>query len=372
VTNKTFIPFVDLKQQTKALEEEIKEAISGVVSRCDFILGESVDNLERAFAAYVGCTEAVGVSSGLDALTLALRALNIHEGDEVILPANTFIATSFAASAVGATPVFVDCEENYNIDCSKIESAITERTKVIIPVHLTGQPCDMQKIMDIAGKHGLHVVEDAAQAHGAAHGNKSCGSIGNFGCFSFYPGKNLGAFGDGGMVTTNDAGAAEKIRHLRNYGQEVKYEHIYIGSNKRLDTMQASILSVKLKHLDSWNDRRIENSRLYDKLIRDVEEVRTPPLSPGCRHVFHLYMIACEKRDALQKFLNDNGIQTGIHYPIPIHLQKCYKELGHKRGDFPVAERLSDKILSLPMFPELTEAQIQYVATRIKEFYLKS
>lgn len=363
------VPFVNLHSQIENIRAEVNEAISGTLSRCDFILGNAVGELEKDFAGFSGSKEAVGVSSGLEALILALEACEIKAGDEVILPANTFIATAFAVSAVGAKPVFVDCDENFNIDVSQIESKITPRTKALLPVHLTGHPCDIEEVLDIGKRHKLFVIEDAAQAHGASYKDKRCGSFGDIGCFSFYPGKNLGAFGDGGMVTTDNADFADKMRCLRNYGQKIKHDHIYIGSNKRLDTIQAAILNVKLKYLEGWNSKRISNAGLYNELLENVVEVRTPTVLPGFKSVFHLYMIECEKRDSLQEFLDQKGIQNGIHYPVPIHLQKCYSELGHKEGDFPVAERFAKKILSLPMCPELKEDQIRYVATCIKDFY---
>jgi len=369
MTNKNMIPFVDLKTQSEIIKREILNSLSETISRCDFILGDAVSKFERQFADYIGCKKAVGVSSGLDALILAAKSLNIKDGDEVILPVNTFIATAFAVTAVGAKPVFVDCDENFNIDCSLIESKITERTKAIIPVHLTGHPCDIETVMNISKKYMLWVIEDAAQSHGAAYQNKKCGSIGDIGCFSFYPGKNLGAFGDGGIITTNNPDLAEKIRCSRNYGQRSKYDHIYIGCNNRLDTVQASILLIKLKYLEEWNRLRIKNAQLYNQYLQDVHEITLPKILDGCKHVFHLYMIICRGRDDLQQYLHQKGVQTGIHYPKPIHLQQCYENLGYKKGDFPVAERLADTILSLPMYPELTEQQIQYIASCIKEFY---
>lgn len=365
------VPFVDLKTQTEAIKDEINKALSRTLSKCDFILGEDVNEFERKFAKYIGCKEAIGVSSGLDALILALKALNIHEGAEVLLPVNTFIATAFAVSAVNAKPVFIDCDENFNIDCSKIESKINENTKAIIPVHLTGHPCNMGKIMDISKKYKLYVVEDSAQAHGATYRNRKCGSIGDMGCFSFYPGKNLGAFGDGGLIATNNSNIADVIRCLRNYGQKIKYEHGYVGFNNRLDTIQASILIVKLKYLEEWNNLRIKNAHLYAEFLKDIDEIKTPKVLAGYKHVFHLYMVVCKRRNELQKFLKQKGIETGIHYPKPIHLQQCYKGLGYINGDFPVAEELAGEILSLPMFPELKEEQIRYVTTCIKEFYFK-
>lgn len=366
----TIIHFVDLNSQIIEIKDQINEALQKVTLQGNFILGKEVYQFEKAFADYIGCQEAIGVSSGLDALILSLRALNIKKGDEVILPVNTFVATAFAVSAVGAKPVFTDCKkETFNIDTSQIESKINGKTKAIIPVHLSGYPCDMDEILDIAGRYGLYIIEDAAQAHGAVYKGRRCGSMGHTGCFSFYPSKNLGAFGDGGMVITNDSLVADRIRYLRNYGQKVKNEHIYIGFNNRLDTIQSAILAVKLRYLDRWNDLRNRNAYLYNELLKGIAEIKTPVASKDVNHVFHLYIIICETRDELQKYLTNKGIETGIHYPNPIHLQQCYTSLGYKKGDFPIAEDLSKKILSLPMFPELKEEQIEYVAKCIKEFY---
>jgi len=368
--NNTLVHFVDLRGQINAIENKLLDSMRKIIKKSNFILGNEVHKFERMFADYIGCREGIGVSSGLDALILALRALNIQKDCEVILPVNTFIATAFAVNAVGAKPVFVDCDkETLNIDPSQIKSKISKKTKAIIAVHLTGCPCDMDRIMNIAKSHGLFIIEDAAQAHGAEYKGKKCGSIGHIGCFSFYPSKNLGAFGDGGMVTTNDPEVAEKIRCLRNYGQKEKNQHIYIGFNNRLDTIQSAILSIKLRYLDKWNNLRIKNANLYNKLLKNIEGIKTPITPKNCKHVYHLYVIFSERRDELRRFLTEKGIETGIHYPKPIHLQQCYANLGYKRGDFPVAEDLATKILSLPMYPELKERQIKYIVKSIKEFY---
>ncbi|GAC1446550.1 MAG: DegT/DnrJ/EryC1/StrS family aminotransferase [Pyrinomonadaceae bacterium] len=312
----------------------------------------------------------IGVSNGVDALRLALTAVDIGAGDEVILPANTFIATALAVSAVGVRPVLVDCDrETYNIDVDRIESAINERTRAIMPVHLTGQACEMDAILDIARRHNLYVIEDAAQAHGSHYKGRPCGSMGIMSGFSFYPGKNLGAYGDGGITTTNDDKLAERMRQLRNYGQKVKYEHVEMGLNARLDTLQAAVLNVKLPHLKSWNEARAAHAAKYRELLQDVEGIGMQKCLPDVGHVHHLFMIETEHRAELQKHLAATGVDTGIHYPIPVHLQKAYSHLGYKEGDFPNAEYLAKRILSLPMFAELTDAQIEHVTDGIRAFY---
>ncbi len=365
------VPFVDLAAQYRSIESEINQAINRVLSRCNFILGRQLEEFEQAFAEFIAVEHAIGVSSGLDALRIALMALDIGRGDEVILPANTFIATALAVSAVGAKPVLVDCDPaTYNIDVGLIENAITPSTKAIIPVHLTGQSADMGPILEVASKHDLYVIEDAAQAHGTLYKGKPCGSMGTVGCFSFYPGKNLGAYGDGGMVTTNDSKLAERIRHLRNYGERVKYEHVEKGLNARLDTLQASILDVKLHYLTQWNQARVKHAQKYLDLLGGGGDVVFQKLAPYSTHIYHLLIIETDKRDALQKHLTSAGVQTGIHYPKPIHLQQAYTDLGHHEGDFPQAEKLAKRILSLPMFPELTDEQIQQVALEVRKFFV--
>lgn len=364
------VPFVDLQTQYKALEPEILSAIQAVLSRCNYILGDQVEIFEREFSRYTETEYSIGVSNGLDALRLALMALNIGTGDEVILPANTYIATALAVSAVGARPILVDCDRaTYNIDTSRIEAAITSKTRAIIPVHLTGQAADMDTVWEISQQYKLHVIEDAAQAHGARYKGKLCGSMGRAGCFSFYPGKNLGAYGDGGMVTTNDAELAERLRMLRNYGQQIKYEHIAKGLNARLDTIQAAVLSVKLRYLDGWNAARASHAEQYKELLAGTGDIIFQQRLQGAAHIYHLLIIETEKRDALQQHLNNAGIQTGIHYPIPIHLQPAYADLGYTSGAFPVAELLAQRMLSLPMYPELTVSQIEFVADAIQKFF---
>ena len=365
----TAVPFVDLQAQHRALAAEIRVAVDEVLTDCNFILGRQVREFEQAFAAYVGVGHAVGVSNGLDALRIALAALGIGPGDEVIVPANTYIATALAASALGARVVLVDCDAStYNLDPAKLERAITLRTRVVIPVHLTGQPADMAPILEIAERRGLQVLEDAAQAHGAQYRGRPCGSMGIAGCFSFYPAKNLGAAGDGGMIVTPNEKLARQARKLSNYGEVVKYEHTEKGLNARLDTLHAAILQVKLPHLDDWNRQRARHAQRYRQRLAGIGDIRLPGVLPECTHVYHLFMVQTSRRNALRQFLQDRGVQTGIHYPTPIHLQPAYADHGWKKGDFPVAEELASQIVSLPMFPELRDEQIDYVCERIGEF----
>ena len=362
MTATTRIPFVDLRAQYQTIAPEINAAIQGVLDRGDYILGDEVCRFEDDFAKYVGTGHALSVGSGLDALELALRAYGIGPGDEVITAANTFIATVLAIVAVGAKPVLAEMDPvTYNIAPTAIEAAITSRTRGIMPVHLYGQPADMEPILAIARKHNVLVIEDSAQAHGAEYGDKRAGSWGHAAAFSFYPGKNLGAYGDGGIITTNDAAVAEKIRYLRNYGQKIKYEHVIAGTNSRLDTIQAAILRVKLRYLDRWNALRNEHAAAYSDALAGGPFV-LPKVASNRSHIFHLYVVQTENRAAIQEFLNQRGIATGIHYPIPIHLQEACKSLGYRRGDFPVTERAATRILSLPIFPELTKEQREFIA----------
>lgn len=362
------VPFVDLEAQYQSLAAEVQQAIFAVLERGDFILGKELSLFEEEFAAYCEAKYAVGVDSGTSALELALRAFDIGPGDEVITAANTFIATAFAISYTGATPVLVDVDpRRYTIDVALLEGAITDRTRAIIPVHLYGHPADMDPIMEIAGKYRLVVIEDACQAHGARYKGKRVGSLGHAAAFSFYPAKNLGAYGDGGMVVTNDTGVAESLRMLRNYGQREKYHHILRGYNHRLDTLQAAVLRVKLKHLDAWNAARRQHAQQYGELLAPSSVV--PPAEAGyAESVYHLYVIRVEDRDGLRAYLQDRGVATGIHYPIPIHLQPSYRALGYKKGRFPVTERYAEQVLSLPMYAELTPASIEYVAKAIRGF----
>ena len=358
------VPFVDLRAQHAPLNDAIERAFRELMGRGDFIMGAAVERFETEYAAYIGARHAIGVGTGLSAIELALRAFDIGPGDEVITPANTFIATVLAIMAVGARPVFVDMDAaTYCIDAAKIGPAITSRTKAIVPVHLYGQPVDLDGVMAVAQRHNLIVVEDAAQAHGARYKGKRAGSIGHAAAFSFYPSKNLGAIGDGGMVTTNDDRAAKQLRLLHNYGQRVKYYHAIPGTNSRLDTLQAAVLSIKLPHLDGWNASRRANAALYEKRLRGV--VKTPIASADVEHIYHLYVIETPEREALEQRLRAKQIHTGIHYPVPAHLQEACASLGYKAGDFPVTEAAAPRILSLPMFAELTEAQIDYVADAI-------
>ncbi len=366
------INFVDLYKQYNHIKPEVDEAIERVIKNSSFIGGEEVRLFEEEFARYCDASCCVGVNSGTDALKFICMALGIEEGDEVILPVNTFIATALGVSSVGAIPVFVDCEDTtYNIDTEKIEEKITSRTKAIIAVHLYGQPAEMDSILSIAEKHKLHVIEDACQAHGAYYKNRRVGTFGVASAFSFYPGKNLGAYGDGGAVITNDVGITEKIKKLREYGQEEKYVHTEMGTNSRLDGLQAAILRVKLKHMDEWNDKRRSVAACYLGALNDFQ-IKLPVTRPERSHVFHLFVIETDNRDELLEFLKQKEIFCGIHYPIPLHFQGAYRELGYKAGDFPVAERSASRILSLPIYPELKEEEINYIKDALNEFVLTS
>jgi len=366
------VPFFDSKQHYRSIKDEVDAHVKRVMDSCRFVLGENVDSFEREFARFCGTDYAVGVANGTDALHLALLACGIGKEDEVITMPNTFIATTEAISQTGAKIVFVDIDSwTYNIDVAQIEGAINEKTKTILPVHLFGQSADMDSIMKIARKYNLKVIEDACQAHGAEYRSRKAGSIGDAGCFSFYPSKNLAAFGDGGMVITDGNKIAQKIKMLRDHGQMKKYEHLVEGYNSRLDEIQAAILRVKLKRLDEQNKLRRKNAWIYNELLKDVDEVVTPFEAEYGKHVYHLYVIRTEKRDELQEYLKSNGIGTGLHYPIPLHLQKAYEYLGYKEGDFPVAEECAKQILSLPMFPELTPKEIEKVASEIKTFFAR-
>ncbi len=359
------IPFVDLKAQYASIREEIAPAICGVLERCQFVLGSEVAAFEAEFAAYCGTAHGVGVNTGTSALHLALLAAGIGRGDEVITVPFTFVATVSAIDYVGATPVFVDIDpRSFTIDVERIEAAITSRTKAILPVHLYGMPAEMDPILDIARRHGLLVIEDAAQAHGAEYKGRRVGGIGDMGCFSFYPGKNLGAYGEGGMVTTDDAGYARRIRMLRDWGAERKYEHVMKGFNFRLEELQAAVLRVKLRHLESWTEARRRAAACYDELL-DASSVQRAPIPAYARHVHHIYAIRTPGRSAWQAALAADGIHTGIHYPTPVHLLPAFSELGGRPGQFPHAERAANEVLSLPMFAELAPEQCRRVAHRI-------
>lgn len=369
VKTQTIVPFVDLKAQYQTIRDEVRAEVEQVFESTQFILGETVEKFERAFAGYIGVKHGFGVGSGLDALRIALLAADVGPDDEVIIPANTFIATALAVSATGARPVLVDCKEDtYQIDPQLIERAITPRTKVIMPVHLYGQAADMTAIMEIANSNRLEVIEDTAQAHGTRFKNQLCGSFGLASCFSFYPGKNLGAFGDGGAVVTDNDEFATRVNRLRNYGQKQKYVHVEKGINSRLDSVQAAILNIKLKYLDEWNDARRARAAIYSDSLASHDLV-VPALDSRSTHNFHLYVLRTRHRNELQQHLTAHGIQTGIHYPIPIHLQEAYSDLGLKRGAFPVTEMLADEILSLPMYPELTMAQVEAVIRAVSSFH---
>jgi dTDP-4-amino-4,6-dideoxygalactose transaminase len=356
------IPFVDLAAQRQALAPRLAEACLDSLDRGDYILGRDVELFEREWAAWTGARHAVGVDSGTSALELTLRAHGIGPGDEVITVANTFVATAFAISHAGALPVLVDADpRTYLMDPSGIEAAITPRTAAIMPVHLYGQPADMDAICAIARSHGLLVIEDACQAHGARDRGRPAGTLGDAAAFSFYPGKNLGAQGDGGMLVTDDDEVAERARLLRNYGQRVKYTSQIVGYNRRLDTLQAAMLRVKLPHLDDWNDRRRTHALRYDEALAELPLVR-PATRDGVEHVWHLYVVRVPSRELIRERLAREGIQTGIHYPVPVHLQPAYGALGHSRGSFPVTEAAADEILSLPMYPELPEHAPRRVA----------
>lgn len=359
------IPFVDLKAQYTGIKDEVDAAIQGILDTCQFTLGSEVAAFEQEFAAYCQAKAGIGVNSGTSALHLALLAAGIGPGDEVITTPFTFVATVAAIDYTGAKTVFVDIDPGtFTIDAKAIEAAITDRTKAILPVHLYGQPADMDPILDIAKRHGLVVIEDAAQAHGAEYKGRRAGSIGDMGCFSFYPGKNLGAYGEGGMVVTNNADYTRTIRMLRDWGAEQKYQHVLKGYNYRLEGMQGAILRVKLRHLETWTEARRTAAANYHELLSD-SGVPTPEAMPYARHVYHIYAIRTRQRSEWQQALQAKGIQTGIHYPIPVHLLPAYADLGYIKGDFPHSERAADEVLSLPMFPELTRAQCREVGEAV-------
>ena len=395
------VPFLDLKIQYESIRDEISIAIQKVLENTAFAGGPFVAQFEKEFAEFCGCKHAIGVGSGTEALWMSLLALGVGQGDEVITVPNTFIATAEAISFCGAKPVFVDVDEHtYNMDPNKLEdylrkryarngsglkpptsnlkprisrlkpptSNLKPRLRAVIPVHLFGQMADMDPILEIARKYGLFVIEDACQAHGAEYKGRRAGSLSDAGCFSFYPGKNLGAYGEAGAVVTNDDALAEKIKMLRDHGQPKKYYHDYIGWNGRMDGFQGSVLSVKLKHLPAWNEARRKNAKLYNQLLVDTDGVMIPQEADYVRHIYHIYAVRIQRRSALMNALAEKGISCGIHYPVPIHLQKAYSSLGLENGGFPLAEKCCEEFVSLPMFPELKEEQIEYVAAEIKRF----
>jgi dTDP-4-amino-4,6-dideoxygalactose transaminase len=362
------VPFVDLKQQYLSIKEEVLASVAGVFESTQFVLGKEVAAFEEEFASYSGARYGVAVNSGTSALHLALLAAGVGPGDEVITVPFTFVATTAAVWYTGAKPVFVDVDpESYCMDPTWIEEAITPRTKAILPVHLYGQAADMDAISAIARRHGLPVIEDAAQAHGAEYRGRRCGSIGEMGCFSFYPGKNLGAYGEGGMVTTNNPELARQIRILRDWGAEKKYHHVLKGFNYRMEGVQGAILRVKLRYLEKWTEARRTNAGLYSRALAD-SGLHLPKEAPGNRHVYHVFGVMTPHRRELMEALDVQGVQTGIHYPVPVHLLPAYSDLNYHAGDFPIAERLASEELSLPMFPELTESQIDAVASAIEEY----
>lgn len=363
------IPFASFKKMHSELREKLDLAYERVLESNYYIQGKECADFEKKFAGYCGVDYCVGVGNGLDALTLILRAMNIGNDDEVIVPSNTYIATALAVSSVGATPIFVEPEiQTYNINPDKVEEMITENTKAVIAVHLQGRPADMDKICAIANKHNLRVIEDAAQAHGARYKGKRVGSIGDAAGFSFYPGKNLGALGDGGCVTTNDKEIADRVRSLGNYGSDYKYHHIYKGVNSRLDELQAAFLNVKLDKLDYWNEERRKIAEKYFAGI--TNPLVTLPLKSDdiFEHIYHVFVIRCKERDKLEEYLNSKGIGTVKHYPIPMHRQLAYKDLGIGEGELPIAEEISRTVLSLPMYYGMTDEEIQYVVKNINEF----
>lgn len=361
------IELVDLKKQYASIQEDMDQAIRSVVESGRFIGGPEVERLEAEMSRYLGVQYAVGCASGTDALQLALMALKIGLGDEVVTTPFTFVATAEAITLLGARPVFVDIDpRTYCIDPAGIEGVLTEKTKAIIPVHLYGQAADWDPIEAIARTHSLALIEDGAQAIGAEYkGRKAC-SLGDVGCLSFFPSKNLGAYGDGGMVTTNDPALAETLRMMRAHGSRVKYQHKILGVNSRLDALQAAVLRVKLPHIDHWNERRRQHAALYNELLADLD-VMTPFCAPGNVHVYHQYSIRVRDRDTLQTQLKAAGVPTAVHYPIPLHLQEAFQYLGYEEGDFPVSEQVAREIISLPMYPELEEDDIRYIVVRIRE-----
>lgn len=367
------VPLLDLKQQYANIKEEVDKAIQGVLDSGFFILGDEVKSLEDEIVSFLGVDFSVGVASGTDALVLSLRALGIGAGDEVITAPFTFIATAEVISIVGAKPVFCDINLNdYAIDVSQLKRRITNKTKAIIPVHLYGQACSISKLQDVAKEFNLKIIEDCAQAIGAEYKGKKVGSFGDCGAFSFFPSKNLGAYGDGGMIATNDADLAENLRLLRAHGSNKKYMHKIIGRNSRLDALQAAILRVKLKHLDDWNETRIRYADLYAQGLqqRSLDKRLILPKQLHDRlHIYHLYCIRTKERDGLKKFLETKGVSTAVHYPLSLHLQEAYTDLGYKKGDFPNAELAAQEILALPLYPEMSEAQIEYVIESIRSFY---
>lgn len=361
------IPIVDLVSNYKSIQDELDKAVLDVLSSGHYILGKNVEAFESELVDYVGCKYVISCANGTDALRLALMSLDIKDGDEVITPSFSFFAAAEAIVQVGATPVFVEVsEKDFNIDTTKIEQLITKETKAILPVHLYGCPCDIASVVGIAKRHGLYVVEDCAQALGAKYGTQHVGTFGDVAITSFFPTKNLGAFGDGGVIFTNNENLADKIKQLRHHGSSKRYEHNYIGFNSRLDEIQAAILRVKLKYLDKWNLNRQEAAKYYDELFKNLNEIIVPSLKPNCNHIFHQYTIRTKKRDLLYEKLRENDIETIIYYPIPIHLQKAMNYLKYTRNSLPTTEKLCNEILSIPIYPEITRDIQKDVVDNIK------
>jgi len=364
------IPFYTLVHQNQRIENEVQSFYKELHADAWYILGKRVLQFEKKYAAYHSVKHCIGVGNGLDALTLSLRALEIGKGDEVIVPANSFIATMLAVTQVGATPILVEPDSrSFNIEPEEIQRKIISKTKAIIPVHLYGLPCEMEAIISLAEKNNLFIIEDNAQAHGATYKNKKTGSFGILNATSFYPVKPLGAYGDGGAVTTNDDALDRKIRLLGNYGSAEKYYYESIGVNSRLDEIQAGVLSIKLKYLDSWNEERIQIAALYSEILKDVKEIILPVSTSDCKHIYHQYVIQSEKRDALKEHLTKHSIETGIHYPVPVHLQKAYEFLNLKKGSMPITEKLSETVLSLPIYIGMQKDHVEYVYEVISKFY---
>jgi dTDP-4-amino-4,6-dideoxygalactose transaminase len=362
------IPFLDLKAQYASIKEEIDTAVLGVLASAQYVLGPEVSQFEEEFAAYCDAKHAVAVNTGTSALHLALLAAGVGPGDEVITVPFTFVATVSAVCYAGALPVFVDVEPvTLTMDPAKLEAAITPRTKAIVPVHLYGQMADMDAIMAIAGRHGIAVIEDACQAHGAQYKGRRAGSIGASGCFSFYPGKNLGACGEGGIVVTNNDAHAKSMRMLRDWGQERRYHHLVKGFNYRMDGIQGAILRVKLRHLDAWTAARRAHAARYSSMLSSLDTMETPVEVAYRRHVYHIYAVRCRDRDGLHRVLEAEGIQSGLHYPIPVHLQKAHEDLGYRPGDFPVSEAAARSVLSLPIYPEMTARQVEQVVKALEQ-----
>jgi dTDP-4-amino-4,6-dideoxygalactose transaminase len=370
------VPLLDLKAQYRVIKAEVMLAIEAVCDEQGFVLGPRVAAFEEATAQYIGSRYAIGCASGSDALLLSLMAMGVKAGDEVITIPFTFFATAGAVSRLGAKPVFVDIQpDTFNIDPALMERAITPRTKAIIPVHLFGQCADMAAINEIAKRKKMYVIEDACQAIGASQGNKRAGILGDTGCFSFFPSKNLGGFGDGGLITTNDKALADSMAMLRVHGSQVRYLHEAIGFNSRLDALQAAVLQVKLKYLDQWTEGRRRNAERYRQLFtqtKHADRVTLPPTAPGNFHVYNQFTVRAPKRDELRTFLKEKGIGSEVYYPLPMHLQNCYRDLGHQKGSFPLSERAAEEVMSLPIYPELTEPQQSYVVEMIAEFYRRA